>query len=64
MNNLKLIREIYDATQSEVATALGVNRVTILAKSLAMLELMVDAANDGSIILERTVSGTEYVLEL
>lgn len=29
MNNLKLIREIYGATQSEIATALGVSRVTI-----------------------------------
>ncbi len=29
MNNLRLIREIYDATQSEIATILGVNRVTV-----------------------------------
>lgn len=29
MNNLKIIREIYGATQSEIAKALGVNRVTI-----------------------------------
>ena len=29
MNNLKLIREIYGATQSEIATVLGVSRVTI-----------------------------------
>ena len=29
MNNLKIIREIYGATQEQVAKALGVNRVTI-----------------------------------
>ena len=29
LNNIKLIREIYGATQSEVATALGVSRVTV-----------------------------------
>jgi transcriptional regulator with XRE-family HTH domain len=29
MNNIRLIREIYGATQSEIATVLGVNRVTI-----------------------------------
>lgn len=28
-NNIKFIREIYGATQSEIATALGVSRVTI-----------------------------------
>ncbi|MBO5337512.1 MAG: helix-turn-helix transcriptional regulator [Lachnospiraceae bacterium] len=29
MNNLKLIREIYGATQDEIATAINVNRATI-----------------------------------
>ena len=29
MNNLKLIREIYGATQEQVAEAIGVNRVTV-----------------------------------
>lgn len=29
MNNLRLIREIYGATQSEIATILSVNRVTL-----------------------------------
>ena len=29
MNNLKLIREIYGATQEQIAEAIGVNRVTV-----------------------------------
>ncbi len=29
MNNIKQIREIYGATQEQIATALGVNRVTV-----------------------------------
>lgn len=29
MNNLKLIREIYGATQDEIATAININRATI-----------------------------------
>jgi len=29
MNNLKVIREIYGATQDEIATAIGVNRATV-----------------------------------
>ncbi len=29
MNNFKLIREIYGATQDEIATAIGVNRATV-----------------------------------
>lgn len=29
INNMKLVRELYGATQSEIATALGVSRVTI-----------------------------------
>ena len=29
MNNIKIIREIYGATQEQVAQAIGVNRVTV-----------------------------------